>query len=127
MDSYLNNYGYDQIDVGPSDFTDVLKGITNKNINKIDSINDREARIFNKLNSYLPNMNINKKKEISESYTNHDGNIQYLQNQIEKMEKKNNILLIVIIFLVVLAYIQDNIRSKELYTLIFNDKNKVSS
>jgi hypothetical protein len=56
VSSYLDNvdYGYDQINVGSSEINDVFKTLDTNSITNIDTIRERELRMFNKLNSYKP-------------------------------------------------------------------------
>jgi hypothetical protein len=54
--SYLDDadYGYDQINVGSSDFNRILDTLDANHINNISTIREREIRMFNKLNAYQP-------------------------------------------------------------------------
>lgn len=62
--SYLDNveYGYDQINVGSSDYTHILRTLDANSINKISTIREREMRLFNKLNTYQPLQTPSKEK-----------------------------------------------------------------
>ena len=54
--SYLDNadYGYDQINVGSSEFNRILDTLDADSIDNIGTIREREMRMFNKLNAYQP-------------------------------------------------------------------------
>jgi hypothetical protein len=56
INSYLDNaeYGYDQINIGSSDINQILNTLDTNSIHDIDTIREREVRMFNKLNDYQP-------------------------------------------------------------------------
>lgn len=183
--SYLDNaeYGYDQINVGSSSYNNILRTLDANNINKISTIQEREIRLFNKLNAYKhpqPN-NIEKKpmtysdnldlyslgtdhriklghyakknvedyhygtgnafkdqlqypqvnkqytknypwstftkvtpehppqiKKISDGFNNNTdiNDIEYLQEEYDKLEQKNNMFIILIFFLAIIVIVQ---------------------
>jgi hypothetical protein len=181
VNSYLDNadYGYDQINIGSSDINQILNTLNTNSINDIDTIREREVRMFNKLNSYqtiqsnphdkyTPNfygesgsegvrLSRNVKEDI-EKYYNGTGSvlkdqlkypsehnqrtfkypmvyrnqtpslsqlnpiqlkekktessqsdvsdIEYLQDELYKMEQKNNMFVIFIFFLVIVVLVQ---------------------
>jgi hypothetical protein len=56
INSYLDtsDYGYDQINIGSSDINQILNTLDTNSIHDIDTIREREVRMFNKLNAYQP-------------------------------------------------------------------------
>lgn len=72
--SYLDNveYGYDQINVGSSEFNHVLNTLDTNNIHNIDTVREREIRMFNKLNEYQPLQTTPIKKLTSYNYCRPD-------------------------------------------------------
>lgn len=83
--TYLDNadYGYDQIKVGSSEFNRILDTLDTNIINNIDTVREREIRMFNKLNAYQPIQTPSKAKLAHFNSANHNlfnfGDEHYVQ------------------------------------------------
>jgi hypothetical protein len=165
-----SEYGYDQINVNPTDFRDFLTTDVNQ-LHDINKIDERERRLLKKINTFQPTcqenynrntmnycrpnlfskngsyieqnrMNMRKniedyyysgmdhkikncspsifskthdKKKITEGFNNDD--LQVLQNELNDIEKKNNMLMLFVFFLVLVIIIQ--------YSKINNEHNPI--
>jgi hypothetical protein len=135
VNSYLDiaDYGYDQINIGSSDINQILNTLDTNSIHDIDTIREREVRMFSKLNAYQPLQSIPNdkykpnlygeagservklrrnvkaiqlKEKKTESFQGEMSDIEYLQDELYKMEQKNNMFVIFIFFLVIVVLVQ---------------------
>lgn len=71
--SYLDNpdYGYDQISVGTDEYNRIIDTLDTNSINDIDTIRERELRMFKKLNEYKPHVHpTDQYKPLSDCHSN---------------------------------------------------------
>lgn len=84
IQSYLtgDEYGYDQINVGSDEFSQFFKTLDSNNINDIDTIRNREVRLFNKMSNTMENPTISSKPLLSDPGHNYQGFEKYYEKKI---------------------------------------------